>query len=107
MRGAFAQLRGDTPRGGRLHGVAAAVRKVVRPSTRRACAWVLGWDKPKLAQTKRDDRWRFVQTLCRIEPAVAQARSLAHQFIGLVRHRDLDGFDRWMLQARACAVPER
>ena len=23
-----------------------------------------------------------------------------------MRRRDLDGFDRWMLQARACAVPE-
>ena len=107
VRDAFAQLRGDTAIGGRLHAVvAAAVRRVVRPSTRRACAWVLGWDKPKLAQAERDDRQRFVQTLCRIEPAIAEARSLAHQFIGLVRRRDLDGFDRWMLQARACTVPE-
>ena len=106
VRDAFAQLRGDTAIGGRLQAVAAAVRRVVRPSTRRACAWVLGWDKPKLAQAERDDRQRFVQTLCRIEPAIAEARSLAHQFIGLVRRRDLDGFDRWMLQARACAVPE-
>ena len=106
VRDAFAQLRGDTPKGGRLHSIAVAVRKVVRPSTRRACAWVFGWDKPELAQAKRDDRRRFVQTLCRIKPAVAAARSLAHQFIGLVRHRDLDSFDRWMLQARACSVPE-
>ena len=106
VRDAFAQLRGDTPKGGRLHAVVAAVRRVVRPSTRRACAWVLGWDKPKLAQTERDDRRRFVQTLCRIEPAVAAAHSLAHQFIGLVRRRDLDGFDRWMLRATTCMVPE-
>ena len=80
VRDAFAQLRGDTAIGGRLHAVAAAVRRVVRPSTRRACAGVLGGDKPKLAQAERDDhRRRFVQSLCRIEPAVAAARSLAHQ----------------------------
>ena len=71
------------------------------------CAGVLGWDKPKLAQAERDDhRRRFVQSLCRIEPAVAAARSLVHQFIGLVRRRDLDGFDRWMLQATTCMVQD-
>ena len=47
----------------------------------------------------------FVQTLCRIEPSVAEARSLARQFLGFVRRRDLNGFDRWLPQARACAVP--
>ena len=106
VRDAFAQLRGDTPDGGRLHAVAAAVSTIVPPSTRRACAWVLGWEKPKLAEAERNDRRRFVETLCRIEPAVAEARSLAHQFLGLVRNRDLDGFDRWLPQARSCAVPE-
>ena len=37
---------------------------------------------------------------------VAEARSLAHRFLGLVRRRDLDGFDRWLPEARACTVPE-
>ena len=105
VRDAFAQLRG-TDSGGRLHAVAAAVRMVAAPSTRRACAWVLGWEKRKLAQTERSDRQRFVETLCRIEPAVAEARSLALRFLGLVRRRDLDGFDSWLPEARACAVPE-
>ena len=105
VRNAFAQLRA-TPPGGRLHAVAAAVRKVAVPSTRRACAWVLGWEKRKLADDERNDRQRFVETLCRIEPAVAEARSLALQFLGLVRRHDLEGFDRWLPQARACAVLE-
>ena len=106
VRDAVAQLRGAPPDGGLLHPVAAAVRKISPPSTRRACAWVLGWEKRKLAEGKRSDRRRFVETLCRIEPAVAEARSLALQFLGLVRRHDLAGFDRWLPQARACAVPD-
>ena len=106
VRDAVAQMRGVPPQGAQLHAVAAAVRKISVPSTRRACAWVLGWEKRKLADAERSDRRRFVETLCRIEPAVAEARSLALEFLGLVRHHDLDGFDRWLPQARACAVPD-
>jgi transposase len=107
VRDAVAQLRGTSrDGGGQLHAVAAAVRKISPPSARRACAWVLGWEKRKLAQDERSDRRRFVETLCRIEPAIAEARSLALRFMGLVRRHDLDGFDRWLPQARACAVPD-
>ena len=106
VRDAVAQLRGVPPQSGQLHAVAAAVRKISVPSTRRACAWVLGWEKRTLAEGERNDRRRFVETLCRIEPAVAEARSLALQFLGLVRRHDLEGFDRWLPKARACAVPD-
>ena len=106
VRDAVAQLRGAPPKGGRLDAVVAAVRKISPPSTRRACAWVLGWEKRKPADDECSDRRRFVETLCRIEPAVAEARSLALRFMGLVRCHDLDGFDRWLPQARACAVPD-
>ena len=101
-----AQFRTAAPDSRQLHAVAAAVRKISPPSTRRACAWVLGWEKRKLAEDERSDRRRFVETLCRIEPAVAEPRSLALRFIRLVRRHDLDGFDRWLPQARACAVPD-
>jgi transposase len=106
VRDAVAQLRATAPEGGRLHAVAAAVGKISPPSTRRACAWVLGWEKRKLTEGERSDRRHFVETLCRIEPAIAAARSLALRFMGLVRRHDLDGFDRWLPQARACAVPD-
>jgi transposase len=72
----------------------------------RACAGMPGRDKRKLAETERSDRQRFVETLCRIEPAVAEARRLALRFLGLVRRRDLDGFDRRPPEARACTVPD-
>ena len=106
VRDAVAQLRAASPEGSRLHAIAAAVRTISPPSARRACAWVLGWEKRKLAENERSDRRRFVETLCRIEPAVAAARSLALNFLGLIRRHDLDGFDRWLPQARACAVPD-
>ena len=106
VRDAVAQLRTAPPDGGRLRAVAAAVRKISPPSARRACAWVLGWEKRKTTEDERSDRRRFVETLCRIEPAVAEARSLAVRFMGLVRRHDLDGFDRWLPQARACRVPD-
>jgi transposase len=106
VRDAFAQLRGAAPEGGRLHPIAAAVRTISTPSARRACAWVLGWQERKLTQTERHDRERFVDTLCRIEPTVAAARELALRLFGLVRNRDLDGFDRWLPQARTCPLPD-
>ena len=110
VRDAVAQLRGAAPEGGRLRAVAAAARIAVRtisaPSARRACAWVLGWQERKLTGTERSDRQRFVETLCRIEPTIAAGRELALRLLGLVRNRDLEGFDRWLPQARACAVPD-
>ena len=42
VRAAFASLRGARPEGGQLHRVAAAARTMAEPSTRRACACVLG-----------------------------------------------------------------
>lgn len=106
VRDAFAQLRSAAPEGGRLHPVAAAVRTISAPSARRACAWLLGWQEGQLTQTERSDRERFVETLCRIEPTVAAARELALRLFGLARSRDLDGFDRWLSQARTCPMPD-
>ena len=106
---AFAQLRGADADGDAPHAattVVTAVRTIAPPSIRRACAWVLGWEKRKLTEDERSDRRCFVETLCRIEPAVAEGRSLALQFLALVRNRDFEGFDRWLPQARACAVPD-
>ncbi len=101
---AFAQLRGARPDGGRRPVVAATIPTRAMPSTRRACAWVLGWQQRKVDEAERGDQKRFVAALCRIEPVVAHARSLAHRFLGLVRRRDVNGFDRWLSEARACAV---
>lgn len=48
---AFAQVRGTGLDGGRLHAVAVAARTLATSSTRRACAWVLGWQKRLLGDT--------------------------------------------------------
>ena len=108
VRDAFAQLRDARPRsdGDRRPAAAAVIRTMATPSTRRACAWVLGWQQRKVDETRRSDQKRFVETLCRSEPVVAQARSLAHRFLGLIRRRDVNGFDRWLSEARACSVIE-
>lgn len=110
MRDAVVHLRGVAPEDGRLHVVGAAVREIAPLSDHGACAcacaWVQGWEKRKLTDDERSDRRRFVETLCHIEPAIAAARGLALRFMGLVRHHDLDGFDRCLPQACACAVPE-
>ena len=37
--------------------------------------------------------------LCTIEPDIAQASSLAREFLGLVHRRDVNGFDRWLAHA--------
>jgi transposase len=106
VRDAFAQLRSAAPERGRLHSVVVAVRTISAPSARRACAWLLAWQEGQLMQTERSHRERFVETLCRIEPTVAAARELALRLFGLARSRDLDGFDRWLSQARTCPMPD-
>jgi transposase len=106
VRAAFAQICGHGPDGGGLRE-----RTVAAPSTRRACAWVLDWHKKKhvaaeQAGTGPSERQRFVEALCRIAPAIETARHLAHEFFALMRRRDLNGFDRWLTQARVCEVIE-
>ena len=101
VRDAFAQVRGTGPDGDWLGVVAVAIRTMVASSTRHACAWVLDWQKRRLEEPERSDRRCFVETLCRLEPSIAAARSLALRFVGLVRNRELDGFDRWLRQMRA------
>jgi transposase len=44
--------------------------------------------------------------LCAIEPEIAQASSLAREFLGLIHRRDVDGFDRWLTRARESHAPE-
>jgi len=104
VRDAFAQLRDKQSSGSAASGFRE--RTAPAPSTRRACAWVLGWHKRKLEQSELSDRQRFVEALCRLEPAINTARHLAHQFLDLMRRRDLDGFDRWLPLAQVCPVPE-
>lgn len=107
VRDAFAQLRGKRPGG--PDGGGFRERTAAAPSTRRACAWVLDWHGKKhvaaeQAGTGPSERQRFVEALCRIAPAIDTARHLVHQFFALMRRRDLDGFDRWLAQARVCEV---
>jgi transposase len=44
--------------------------------------------------------------LCRIEPTIAVAGSLARHFLGLIHRRDISGFDRWLVKASECDAPE-
>jgi transposase len=76
------------------------------PSTRRACAWLLGCKDPESAGQDPGLRHRFVETLCRVEPSIAEARGLAQRFLGFIHRHDVAGFDRWLPRVQACAVPE-
>ena len=81
-------------------------RSIACPSSRRAYAWLVGWQRSKLCDQKSSDKQRYIDALGRIEPAIAVAGSLARHFLGLVHRRDVGGFDRWLIEARACIVPE-
>ena len=76
------------------------------PSPRRAYAWLIGWYGREVGEPRSSHHRRFVETLCRIEPSIAAAGSLARHFLGLIHRRDLAGFDRWLARARSCGVPE-
>ena len=96
------------PDSGALPATTAAVPSMAVPSTRRACAWVLGWQEGRAQEpeAERSRRRRFVELLCDIEPSIAAARRLAQRFLGLVRRHDLESFERWLAEAKACAASE-
>ncbi len=81
-------------------------RRASTPSAQRAYAWMVGWHERGQQVPKRAEHGRFVEALCAIEPEIAQASSLAREFLGLVHRRDVDGFDRWLARAREGASPE-
>lgn len=88
----------------------AAITPTPVSSARRACGWLLGWDRNP--GREEDDstkvfRRRFVAALCRLDAGIAAARRLGQEFLGLMaKHRDGAMFDRWLARLRACAVPE-
>ena len=76
------------------------------PSARRAFGWLVGWRKLAVEEPKNVAHERFVQALCRIEPVVAEARSLAREFLGLIHRRRPREFDRWLARLSKCRAPE-
>ena len=67
---------------------------------------MVGWKKLAGNEPKRAEHERFVQALCEIEPVVAEVRSLARRFLGLMHRRKLREFDRWLTRLSKCAAPE-
>ena len=95
--------RADGPK---LHAVAIGVKTMGVPSLQRACAWLLGSKECGFTEPEPQDRKRFVEALCRIEPAIEEARGLAQRFLGFIHRKDLAGFDGWLPRVQACGVPE-
>lgn len=87
-------------------GAALTAKPLPPPSPRRACAWVLGWKVRNSAEHDAEVRHRFVERLCTIEPTIGVARAFMLRFIAIVRAHDVDAFERWLAQARGCAVAE-
>ncbi len=81
-------------------------RRAATPSAQRAYAWLVGWHERGHEVPKRTENRKFVDAICAIEPEIAQASSLAREFLGLVHRRDVGGFDRWLARARDCQAPE-
>jgi len=84
----------------------APARTMPCPSARRAFGWLVGWRKLAVQEPKNSDHERFVQALCEIEPVVAEVRSLAREFLGLMQRRRPREFDRWLARLSKCSAPE-
>jgi len=82
------------------------VRTMPCPSARRAFGWILGWRRLAANEARSATQEGFVQALCGIEPVVAEVRSLARQFLGLMHRRNLREFDRWLERLSGCAARE-
>jgi transposase len=66
----------------------------------------VGWRKLAVEEPKNVNHERFVQALCEIEPVVAEVRSLAREFLGLMHRRRPREFDRWLTRLSKCSAPE-
>lgn len=86
--------------------VSTSVRTMPCPSARRAFGWIVGWSKMAVDEPKHANHQRFVQAFCRIEPVVAEVRSLAREFLGLMHRRRPREFDRWLKRLSRCSAPE-
>ncbi|WP_162571625.1 ISL3 family transposase [Variovorax sp. SRS16] len=84
----------------------APVRTLPCPSARRAFGWLVGWRKLAFNEPRHVDHERFVQALVKIEPVVAEVRSLAREFLGLMHRRRPREFDRWLERLSKCSAPE-
>jgi hypothetical protein len=75
-------------------------RRAPTPSVQRAYAWLVGWDERGNQVPKGAEHRQFVDALCAIEPEIAEASSLACEFLGLIHRRDVDRFDGWLARAQ-------
>jgi transposase len=91
---------------GRPTLAAAPMRTMPCPSARRAFGWLVGWRKLAVEEPKNVNHERFTQALCQIEPEVAEVRSLAREFLGLMHRRRPREFDRWLKRLSNCSAPE-
>ena len=91
---------------GKPTGVPPEVRTLPCPSARRAFAWMAGWRKLGVGEPKNKDHERFLQALCKIEPVVAEVRTLSRQFLGIMHRRRPKEFDRWLSRLSRCDAPE-
>ena len=73
------------------------------PSPSRVDAWLVGWNAlgktERKTERKTTEQRRLIEILCRIEPEIAAAGSLARNFLGLIHRRDANGFDVWLDKA--------
>jgi transposase len=81
-------------------------RRASTPSAQRVYAWLVGWDESGKVAPNRAEHRQFCDALCAIEPEIAEASSLAREFLGLSHRRDVHGFDRWLARARSSKAPE-
>lgn len=81
-------------------------RTIPIPSARRVFGWLAGWTKLNPDKPKKDEHERFVAALCKIEPSVAEVRSLTRQFLGIMHRRRPKEFDRWLRRLERCGVKE-
>ena len=65
----------------------------------------MGWHERGYEVPRRSENRKFVEAVCAIEPEIAQASSLAREFLGQIHRRDIEGFDRWLTRARESQAP--
>lgn len=106
---AFAVLRGSSQTRSPVESATALKSpdaKTGVPSPRRACGWLLHWPARRSDATANGARDRFVTRLRELEPVIQAAQALALRFMAILHDRDADGFERWLVKARHCAVVE-
>jgi transposase len=86
-------------------GPASKKKAITLPAPRQVSFWLLGLSKEK-DEEKKQQQQSFIDRLCNISAEVKKAQELGKEFIEMVRQRQSEVFDDWLVKAKTSGLKD-